>query len=72
MSDRVNGFVVILDKNYKDDDVKDIMNAIKQIKGVVAVNPNVVDASDYIVPMRTRIEVANMLYDFIEKLLNEE
>ena len=33
MSDRINGFIVVLDKAYRDDDLMATINAIKQIKG---------------------------------------
>lgn len=73
MSDRINGFVVVLDKDYKDEDIEATINAIKQIKGVVAVKPNIVTANDYIAKERIKIEIVKKLYDFAqENLLGEK
>lgn len=71
MSDRINGFVVILDKDYKDEDVEQTINAIRQIKGVISVKPNIVKITDSIGIQRTKIEISHKLYDFIGQILGE-
>ena len=72
MSDRINGFVVILDKDYKDEDIEATIKAIEQIKGVVAVKPNIVTGSEYIVTERTKLKIVNKLYDFAQEILSGE
>lgn len=72
MSDRINGFIVVLDKDYKDEDIEPTINAIEQIKGVIAVKPNIVTADDYIAKERTKIEIVNKLYDFAQQILGEK
>lgn len=69
MSDRINGFVVILDKDYKDEDVEQTINAIKQIKGVLEVKPNIVTLDEHIVGERIKIEIVNKIYDFAREIL---
>lgn len=63
MSDRINGFIVVLDKEYRDDDVQKTIDAIKQIKGVVEVAPNIVDARDHIAETRIRNELTLKLFN---------
>lgn len=72
MSDRINGFVVILDKNYKDEDIEATINAIEQIKGVVAVKPNIVTSDDHIAETRIKIEIVNKIYEFAQEILSGE
>lgn len=69
MSDRINGFIVVLDKDYKDDDVEQTINAIKQIKGVLEVKPNIVTAVERIACERLKIEIANKICDFAREIL---
>ena len=72
MSDRINGFVVILDKDYKDEDIESTINAIKQIKGVVAVKPNIVTSDEHIAETRIKLEIVNKIYDFAQEILSGE
>lgn len=70
MSDRINGFVVILDKDYKDEDIEQTINAIKQIKGVLEIKPNIVTAIERMSGERLKIEIANKIYDFAQQILS--
>lgn len=72
MSDRINGFIVVLDKDYKDEDIEPTITAIEQIKGVIAVKPNIVTTDDYIAKERTKIEIANKIYELAQQILNGE
>ncbi|MBR2385686.1 hypothetical protein IKA92_07405 [bacterium] len=65
MSDKINGFIVVLDKEYNDISAKQTLDAIKQIKGVVKVVPNVVDARDHIAEMRIRQELTTKLFNVL-------
>ena len=69
MSDRINGFVVILDKDYKDEDIEATIKAIEQIKGVVAVKPNIVKHNDYIAKEQTKINIVEKIYNFAQDIL---
>lgn len=68
MSDRINGFIVALDKECSDTAVQQTINAIKQIKGVVDVTPNIVDPRDHIAEMRVRQEMTTKIF----KVLTEK
>lgn len=67
MTDRVKGFVVTLEKDIRIDDVQPIMDAIKMVKGVVAVEPSISDSNDIIIESRVRVDLCNKLADFIRQ-----
>lgn len=48
MTDRINSLTVVLEKDIRDDDIKPLINALKMMRGVIAVECNV---SDYVVYM---------------------
>ena len=51
MTDRIRVLTVVLDKDYRDDDCEHVINAIKMIKGVRSVEPEVVDMQDHVARM---------------------
>ena len=61
MSNRINGFIVVLDKDYKDEDVEATISAIKQIKGVIAVKPNIVSANDHILREKIKFDICRKI-----------
>lgn len=65
MTDRVKGFNVTLESDVRIDDIETIMNAIKMIKGVVDVEPNIVTTDDLFNRVRIKNEYRNKLYKFI-------
>lgn len=69
MTDRINGFTVILQYDIRDDDAQATINAIRQIKGVADVVPNVVTPADHIAVMQTKVEIAKKLEGFTRLLL---
>lgn len=72
MTDRVNGFTVVLESDIRLDDVEPIMNAMKQIKGVAAVTPHISTIDNHIAITRARIEFAQRLEGVIRELINPE
>ncbi len=48
MTDRVKGCVVTFDRDYRDDDVEEILGAIKMIKGVISVEGSLRNIDDSI------------------------
>jgi hypothetical protein len=68
MTDRYNALTVALDRDIRDDDAESIINAIKQLKGVVDVTGNVVDTDYYVAKTRITSEVAQKLVDFAKEL----
>lgn len=69
MTDRVKGFTVILDQDFRIDDVEVIQNAIAMIKGVNSVNPIIANSEDFVIEKRTKSEITKKLFEFIQKEL---
>lgn len=71
MTDRLNGCVVIFEQKMRDDDARTILSAIKMIRGVQSVIPDVVtdNMSEWVVVNKTKQDVAKDLYALIDKLL---
>ena len=66
MTDRVKGFTVTLDDDYRIDDVEKIMEAIRIFKGVGSVEPNITTSSDWVNRERVKNEFKGKLFKFIE------
>jgi len=65
MSDRYNGFIVALEEPMKDEDAKRVINAIKMIKGVVGVEPQVADTNRMLAMMEVRNELGEKILKVI-------
>jgi tripartite-type tricarboxylate transporter receptor subunit TctC len=68
MTDRYNQFVVVLDKDLRTDDAEPLMNAIRQMKGVLSVEGNVVTSSDHAAAVRVKHELSQKVFDFIQSM----
>jgi hypothetical protein len=66
MSDRYNSLIVFLKKDIKDEDAKPLIEAIKQLRGVLDVQPNVSDMLSHLAEERARRELTDKLW----KVLN--
>jgi hypothetical protein len=63
MSDRVKGFIVTLDREYREeDDGETIRNAIRMIKGVLSVDPVSTSPDDHINRVLIRSELEKKLW----------
>ena len=62
MTDRLKGLVVTLDRDYRDDDAEAIINAIRQIKGVLMVDLSMTTLDDDINRNRVRHELGEKLW----------
>ena len=67
MTTKFHSLTVVFDKEIREDDVIDIVNAIKMIKGVLRVVPEVADINLFI----TKEIAKNELIQKIFKLLEE-
>lgn len=67
MSDKIKGLTVVLSQDYRDEDVRKIMDSIEMIKGVKSVTMIEVNANDFInrerVKSELREKIMNILYD---------
>jgi hypothetical protein len=62
MSDRVSGFVVVLDGHYTAEQAERIRVALSMIQGVALVTPNVASASEHIAKEGARLEVVDRVF----------
>lgn len=63
MTDRYVGLTVALDKDYREDDAEKIIEAIKMVKGVLDVQPAVMDPAHYFAETRVRADLIKKLWD---------
>lgn len=68
MTNRYNAVVVTFERDIRDDDAEAIINAIRMIKGVVDVDPNVSDINMHVAETRVKIELTNKLYDVLKSM----
>jgi tRNA uridine 5-carbamoylmethylation protein Kti12 len=67
MTDRIQHLTVILDQDYRTDDVEDIITAIKMIKGISAVERGaVVEYEDHMARERARLEFKRLLLQVLK------
>ena len=70
MTDRVKGCTVVFDKDYREDDIEDILNAIKMIKGVIKVESSITTTDDYYAKEQSKYELRSKFYKFIKDELD--
>jgi hypothetical protein len=66
MTDRVNSFLVVLDKDRRVDSIDTVVIALSMVSGVVSVTPMVTDYVDEVSRRRLRAELKSRLYDAID------
>jgi len=67
MTDRIKGFVVTLDKDYRTDDVEEIRKALLMVKGVLSVDASVTELSDHMNRSRIRLELTDKLFAVLKE-----
>lgn len=67
MTDRIKGLVVTLDRDYRSDDVENIVNAIISIKGVVDVSTSVTQVNDYMNRARVAATFRQKILDIFDE-----
>jgi len=73
MTDRHNAFIVILERDIRDDDAQGTINAIKQIKGVLDVQPSNADNFDVaIASTRARTRLWNKICKVFEEDIKQQ
>jgi hypothetical protein len=65
MTDRLNGVWVAFEKDIRDDDAESLIEAIKHLRGVLAVEAKVSDSTDWIAQQRARDEWRKKLVDIL-------
>jgi len=57
MTDRIHSLSVVLERNIRTDDIKPLIGAILQLRGVLRVSPHVADADSHMAESRARAEL---------------
>lgn len=65
MTDRFKGVTVAFDRDIREDDAQPIIEAIRQLRGVLSVKPIVAGFEDSIAEERVRRELGQQLLDII-------
>lgn len=65
MTDRVKGLLVTLDKDIREDDVEQIVNAVRQIRHVADVCHVPANIDDHIVGLRVRMDLEKKLFEVL-------
>jgi hypothetical protein len=66
MTDRHAGYVVILEHDIRKDDAEVILSALKQIRGVLSVEPVTAGIDQCIADSRAKHSMRMKLYEFLE------
>ncbi len=65
MTDRYNALTIVLERDIRSDDAETIINAIKMIRGVISVSPNVVDMDSHIAYTRAQTDLSKKLFEVL-------
>ena len=65
MSDRFHSLTVVLEKDMRDDDAKSLIQAIKQLRGVINVTGNVANIESHMAEERARHELSKQILDIL-------
>lgn len=66
MTDRYNYLTVALSHDMRDDDAQSLIEAIKMLRGVSGVEPNVTDCSNWTAQIRANDEWRNKLITILK------
>lgn len=67
MTDRIKGYVVVLEENIREDDAEEITKAIGLIKGVLTVTPVKSGVEDIFIQERVRRDLLHKVFDLIKQ-----
>lgn len=70
MTDRIHALTVVLDRDYRDDDVECIVKAIEMVRGVASVEMHVTDFEDHTARERVRHDLARTFLDVYRAVLD--
>lgn len=67
MTDRINMLTVVLEQDTREENCESLMEAIRQMRGVLSVELNVADVDDHIAYSRARRELEEKLWKALSK-----
>jgi hypothetical protein len=65
VGDRYNALIVVLNRDVNEEDAQPTINAIRQIKGVLEVEPHVADVVSRMSEMRARIALQRKIWEVL-------
>lgn len=68
MSDKIKGLVVALDGDYGEQEVKEIINAIYMIRGVVGVQPELTTGNDFMNRSLIALEIQQAVFKAVREI----
>lgn len=66
MTDRTNYLTVVLDRDYRGDDIQCVIDAIELLKPVIKVSSNVKKAGEYAVKQQVKYELRNKMFEVLK------
>jgi hypothetical protein len=67
MTDRLKGVLITFEKNYRDDDCENTIEALKMIKGVLTVKPYITGMEDYMLYQKGHFDARREMFDFLQE-----
>lgn len=68
MTTRHRGYVVVLERDIREDDAEAVINALKMVRGVIDVKPVESNIDAEISGVRARTEVRQKIYNVLKEL----
>lgn len=72
MTDRIHALTVVLDRDIREDDIEDIIAAIKMNRFVADVKIHVANTEDYMARARVRSDIRFEIHKAIEKIFDDK
>jgi hypothetical protein len=66
MTDRLSGVFVTFERDIREDDARPIVEAIRQLRGVLSVTAHVSDVTLHVAEMRARRELGEKLWRVLD------
>lgn len=71
MTDRVHSFQVVLEEDIRIDDIELVVNALRMVKGVLAVEPIVTDFAAAMAEVRAKDQMREKLITLVKEMRAE-
>ncbi len=65
MTDRVSSLIVVLEQDYREDDIEHLTGAIEHLRGVLKVVSQTADLANCIAEQRVRRELTDKLFQVL-------
>lgn len=65
MTDRINAITVVLEHDIRDDDAEPLLQAIRQLRGVLTVTPHVANLEGHLATERAKCELMDKLWSVL-------